>query len=193
MSMRNAPTLLITRGRFTNKRISGKISSSLGGMDDEHSLRADCVKAFKGALKKGRILLSREDYKVAVLELLGYKPSKYEVDNVWLAVGEMCTDLEEGQYGLNLEQFTAIMLGRLKGRDKNEVIREIFLAMDVNQRGFLTEADCVAVFSQVVPRMRRESIEELFHEVDLNGDGRVSYNDFELMMKTSHLKLTQQK
>ena len=153
----------------------------------EQSLRKDCERAFNSALRVGERRLSREDYKVAVLELLGYKPSKYEVDSVWTNCGGGGGGRSECDHSLDLEQFIAVMLVRLKGRDNDEMIREIFIAMDVYQRGFLTESDCVSAFREVLPSMRKEMVQELFHEVDLNGDGRIAYSDFELLMKSTPL------
>jgi len=152
----------------------------------DRSLRRDCERAYNNALSEGESRLSREDYKVAALELLGYKPSKYEVDSVWsTTIGSTGTGRRETGHSLDLEQFTAVMLTRLKGREKDEIIREIFLCMDIYQRGFLTESDCISAFHQVAPGMKREMVQELFWEVDLNGDGRISYSDFELLMKSS--------
>lgn len=171
-------------------------------VEEVEVLKADCVRAFKQATREGQTCLCPEDYKVAVLELLGYKPSKYEVENVWaVATGKgaimepetACNVGAEGVAvenfgGLDLEGFVSIMLERLRGRDKDEVVQEVFMALDVTQRGFLTEVECLAAFKQVVPNMNKEVVRGLFQEVDCNGDGRLSYRDFELVMKSSKLK-----
>ena len=140
-------------------------------------MRADCVRAFRNATKKGQEYLNREDYKVAVLELLGYKPSKYELSSVW---NSSAAD-QEGA-GLGLEAFVSIMMRRLKHKDRSELVREVFVALDMGQRGFLTESDCFKAFQQVAPQLRQERVCALFAEVDSDGDGRVSYRDFEIMM-----------
>ena len=141
------------------------------------SLRSDCVKAFRNSTRSSvQDQLTREDYKVAVLELLGYKPSKYELQSVWSTLGE-------GE-GLGLEGFVSLMLRRLKQRDRSEVVREVFVALDIGQHGFLTESDVVAAFQQIAPGLRRERVSALFQEVDWDGDRRVSYRDFEIMMNS---------
>lgn len=146
-------------------------------------LRGNCVKAFRNASTNGQEL-TPEDYKVAVLELLGYKPSKYELSNVWTSY---LGDREEGNMegaGLGLETFVALMTERLKQKDSNELTREVFVAMDVRQRGFITERDCLCAFEQVAPQLKKEFVQTLFREVDSDGDGRVTYTDFEIMMKS---------
>ena len=151
------------------------------------SIRARCVKAFRNATRDGQEKLGKEDYKVAVIELLGYKPSKYELENVWKAC------LGEGQVGsefgllLDLETFVSHMSARLKEKDQDEWIREVFVALDVYQRGFLHERDCIAAFRQVVPHVKEEVVKELFAEADSNADGKVSYRDFEIMMKSTKI------
>lgn len=145
-------------------------------------LRGSCVRAFRNATSDGQACLTPEDYKVAVLELLGYKPSKYELSSVWRSFVGEATD-QEGA-GLGLETFVSIMMDRLKQKDDNELIREVFVALDVRQRGFLTERECHVAFEQVAPQLKKEVIRQMFEEVDSDGDGRVSYRDFEIMMKS---------
>lgn len=141
----------------------------------DETLRADCVRAFRNATKEGQEQLYPEDYKVAVLELLGYKPSKYEVSSVWKnAKGE----------GLGLEAFVSLMMRRLQQKDGSELVREVFVALDAGQRGFITESDCLKAFKEVVPQLRQERVCALFQEVDYDRDGKVSYRDFEIMMNS---------
>ena len=47
----------------------------------------------------------------------------------------------------------------------------------------MTLEDCKQAFKSVAPRMSSEVVEGFFSEVDSNCDGRVTYRDFELMMK----------
>ena len=147
----------------------------------QQEFKSNCVRAFRNATQKDG--LTPEDYKVAVLELLGYKPSKYEVASVWETYVGVASS-HKGVGLLQLENFVSIMLERLQQKDKNELVREIFMTMDRTQRGFLTEADCLAVFGRVAPTLRKEVVKVLFEEVDSDGDGRISYRDFEIMMKS---------
>ena len=160
----------------------------------EEVLKADCARAFNQAIKEGQTHLSPEDYKIAVLELLGYKPSKFEVENVWATAGRgvAITEPETAGYGdeaeyaggLSYEEFLYVMLDRLRCKDKDELVHEVFMALDMTQRGFLTEVECLAAFKQVAPSIKKDVVKVLFQEVDSNGDGRVSYKDFELLMKS---------
>ena len=90
------------------------------------ALRGDCEKAFRDADEGGKGYLSPEDYKVAVISLMGYKPSKYEQASFWKLHCQHAGEGEEPQ-GLSKAAFVEIMLGRLKQQDTDELIRQVWL------------------------------------------------------------------
>ncbi|XP_045165954.2 EF-hand calcium-binding domain-containing protein 11-like isoform X2 [Mercenaria mercenaria] len=110
---------------------------------EEESL---CVKIFHGADEGRKGYLSRTDLKVAMVELLGYKPTKFEVNHLLQTYGEDIDDQVKG-------------------------------------RGFLTLDDVKKVFSKVAPHVPEQTVHSAFREIDQDGDGRVSYKDFEFLMK----------
>lgn len=136
--------------------------------------------AFQNADRESKGFLTREDYKVAVIEVLGYKPSRYELDSVWRAYAG-CHGNEEG---LSKDAFVSIMTKRLEQKDVDEMIRQVFVSFDVHLNSFLTLEGCKRVFGEVVPLIKAEQIERWFQEADSNNDGRITYRDFELMMKS---------
>ena len=152
---------------------------------EEGRIRRDCEEAFTVADEGQKGYLTAEDYKVAVLSLFGYKPSKYEVASVWKT---HCSD--EGEAvgaapGLQREKFVSLAAQRLRQQDVDEVARQVFLAFDVHCQGFVTEQDCMVALQKVAPGLARERVPAYFREVDVNGDGRVSYQDFVLMLRHS--------
>ena len=143
-------------------------------------MRRECEEAFLAADEEKKGFLTREDYKVAILSLLGYKPSVFEVSTVWKNSSGVC---ERSQGGLTKEQFVCLTAQRIMDQDKDGLVRQVFLAFDVCCRGFLNKQDCLRAVQSVAPHLASDRIPALFREVDWNGDGRVSYRDFELMMK----------
>ena len=109
---------------------------------DKDELTKAITKAFIGADEERKGFLTKEDYKVAVIQLLGYKPSKHEVLRAW------SEEVGEGE-GLTLNQFSSLMLPRLVQRDSSEHVRQIFLAFDRFCRGFISLDDCKAAFAKV--------------------------------------------
>jgi len=154
-------------------------------LKEEEALRRDCEKAFQDADEEQKGFLSPEDYKVAVVSLLGYKPSKYEIGAVFkpLHSHELPTELGRSQLGLDKASFVMLMLRRVNQQDTNELIRQVFLSFDVHCQGFISLENCKQAFKHVSPHIQNALIELFCAEVDSNTDGRVSYRDFEVMMK----------
>ncbi|GCB76467.1 hypothetical protein scyTo_0016562 [Scyliorhinus torazame] len=100
--------------------------------------------------------LSREDLKVAVVAIFGYKPSKMETDVVMAAAQE--NDLP----GLSLEQFTVLMSRKMAAQDRYDEIRHIFSAFDARCRGFLTLEDFKRAFADVTPHLPEQTMLEAF-------------------------------
>lgn len=144
---------------------------------EEGRVRRECEEAFLAADEEAKGFLSQEDYKVAILSLLGYKPSKFEVRSVWKN--------RSGTNGgsLSKEEFVSLTAQRIMDQDKDSLARQVFLAFDVCCQGFLSEKDCLRAVQSVAPHLATDRIPALFREVDWNGDRRVSYRDFELMMR----------
>ena len=148
-----------------------------------------CNKAIEGAFnladasKKG--YLARKEYKIAVTALLGYKPSKLECERVLSEHGSS----KDGSTAkvIPLVTFKALMVPKIYQRDSDELIRQVFLALDIQCRGFLTIEEVIQGFREVIPTMPQHQVKQFFKEIDLDEDGRISYKDFELMMKQRKL------
>uniref|UniRef100_UPI00398EAEC1 EF-hand calcium-binding domain-containing protein 11 isoform X1 n=1 Tax=Pristiophorus japonicus TaxID=55135 RepID=UPI00398EAEC1 len=120
--------------------------------------------------------LSREDLKVAVVTIFGYKPSKLETDIL------MATVLEHHLPGLPPDQFTNLMSRKKATQDHHDEMRQIFSAFDAHCRGFLMVEDFKRAFADVTPHLPEQTVLEAFREVDRDSDGHVSYKDFEFVM-----------
>ncbi|XP_030644383.1 EF-hand calcium-binding domain-containing protein 11 [Chanos chanos] len=121
----------------------------------------------------GKGYLSREDLKVAVVMLFGYKPSKSETDLL------MKQSLHVDCPGVPLEQFVSLMGKKLSVEDRYEKMRQIFSAFDVHCRGFLKLDDFKSAFARVAPRLPERTVLEAFRHVDQDSDGHLSFKDFE--------------
>ena len=163
------------------------------------------AEAFHNADEGKKGLLTREDLKVAFVSLFGYKPSKSEVDHSMairtqhetqfgrhLQVDQSVTHksgiLTSGnspQVGITIEHFIEIAKTKILAEDSDDEIRQMFLAFDTRSQGFITLDVAKKNFLQVAPFLDPVTVEKLFHEADTDRDGRVSYKDFEFIMKYS--------
>ncbi|CAH1792555.1 unnamed protein product [Owenia fusiformis] len=123
--------------------------------------------------------LTRGELKFAVASLFGYKPSKFEVDQMM----ENNTNKGQEEQGVGLQRFTELMSAKLSSRDEDDEIRQIFLALDLQCRGFLTVEDLRRAISECAPHMPPCTALTAFRELDQDCDGRISYKDFEFIMK----------
>lgn len=148
--------------------------------------------------KKG--FLTNEDLKVAFVALFGYKPSKNEVGQLMAKCSRLPSDQslpkksedsriertpDTTHVGMSLEHFTEIAKAKILAEDYDDEIRQMFIAFDVMCRGFITLDIAKRVFQQVAPFLDSVTVEKLFREADMDRDGRVSYRDFEFIMKYS--------
>ncbi|XP_029806234.1 EF-hand calcium-binding domain-containing protein 11 isoform X2 [Suricata suricatta] len=131
---------------------------------------------FKACDEDNKGYLSREDFKVAVVMLFGYKPTKIEADSVMSSVNPNTS-------GLSLEEFLSIVRKKKEVQLHQSEIRHIFTAFDRHYRGYLTLDDFKKAFKQVAPKLSERTVLEVFREVDQDSDDFVSFKDFEYAMK----------
>ncbi|XP_053380866.1 EF-hand calcium-binding domain-containing protein 11-like [Mercenaria mercenaria] len=105
---------------------------------------------------------------------------KFEVNHLLQTYGE---DIDDQVKGMTQERFVSCMKEKLASQDEDEEIRHTFMAFDIQCRGFLTLDDVKKVFSKVAPHVPEQTVHSAFREIDQDGDGRVSYKDFEFLMK----------
>ncbi|XP_033047529.1 EF-hand calcium-binding domain-containing protein 11 isoform X1 [Trachypithecus francoisi] len=130
------------------------------------------VEVFKACDEDHKGYLSREDFKIAVVMLFGYKPSKIEVDSVMSSINPNTS-------GILLEGFLNIVRKKKEAQRYRNEVRHIFTAFDTYYRGFLTLEDFKKAFRQVAPKLPERTVLEVFREVDRDSDGHVSSRDFE--------------
>ncbi|XP_069772015.1 EF-hand calcium-binding domain-containing protein 11 [Narcine bancroftii] len=151
-------------------RASGAVRCEERRVSDGEKRR--CAAVFRECDSNHKGYLSREDLKVAMVTMFGYKPSKVETDGL----------LGNHLPGMTLDQFTSLACKKLAAMDRYDEARQIFSAFDVHCRGFLTVEDFKRAFSKVTPHLHDQMVLEAFREVDRDSDGHVSFRNFEIVM-----------
>ncbi|XP_070654113.1 EF-hand calcium-binding domain-containing protein 11 isoform X2 [Bos indicus] len=113
------------------------------------------VEVFKACDEDNKGYLSREDFKVAVVMLFGYKPSKIEADSVMSSV-------DPNTSGIRLKEFLDIVRKKKEAQLYRNEVRHIFTAFDRHYRGYLTLEDFKKAFKQVAPKLSERIILEVF-------------------------------
>ncbi|XP_055292500.1 EF-hand calcium-binding domain-containing protein 11 isoform X2 [Moschus berezovskii] len=117
------------------------------------------VEVFKACDEDNKGYLSREDFKVAVVMLFGYKPSKIEADSVMSSV-------DPNTSGIRLKEFLDIVRKKKEAQLYRSEVRHIFTAFDRHYRGYLTLEDFKKAFKQVAPKLSERIILEVFRLLD---------------------------
>ncbi|XP_016061169.1 PREDICTED: EF-hand calcium-binding domain-containing protein 11 [Miniopterus natalensis] len=113
------------------------------------------VEVFRACDEDNKGYLSREDFKVAVGMLFGYKPCKIEADAVMSSVNSNTS-------GVSLEEFLNLVRKKKEAQLYRNEIRHIFTAFDRHYRGYLTLEDFQKAFKQVAPKLPERIILEVF-------------------------------
>ncbi|XP_075699841.1 EF-hand calcium-binding domain-containing protein 11 isoform X4 [Rhinoderma darwinii] len=149
-------------------------AGSLSARDVSDSERRKFLQVFEACDEGKKGHLSREDLKVAVVTLFGYKPSKIEVDT-------MVPGLPKTG-GVRPDEFVKLMSLKRSAQLSFGDLRQIFSVFDTHCRGFLNLDDFNRAFKRVAPNLSEQTIIEAFREVDRDSDGLVCYKDFEYVM-----------
>ncbi|KAI9361166.1 hypothetical protein DFJ73DRAFT_42092 [Zopfochytrium polystomum] len=120
--------------------------------------------------------LDRSELEVALRGLLGYLPSEFELDQIEAVAAA-------GGQKLTLAVFSGILAPRLARLHQNDMIREMFLALDAGGRGYITLSDLREASKCSAPFVPEEVVELAFGAVDNDGDGKVSFREFEAITR----------
>ncbi|CAM9492420.1 unnamed protein product, partial [Ectocarpus sp. 4 AP-2014] len=133
---------------------------------------SDCFNEFSD----NKSYLDKDDLKVAVTALLGFRPSKFDVQQM-LA---LATARDPQCPGMSRDMFVESMGRRLALVDPAEELRQIFKAFDRGCRGFITRDDLRQVLSEVFSEseMLPVKVAEMFSEADWDGSGRVGTRSY---------------
>ncbi|KAM6201460.1 EF-hand calcium-binding domain-containing protein 11 [Rhynchocyon petersi] len=134
--------------------------SALGGVrrrtaETDPSEHRKWVEVFKACDEDNKGYLSREDFKVAVVMLFGYKPSKIEADSVMSSINEHTS-------GVSLGDFLNVVRRKKETQLYWSEIRHVFTAFDRHYRGYLTLEDFKKAFKQVAPKLSERIVLEVF-------------------------------
>nr|XP_023484023.1 EF-hand calcium-binding domain-containing protein 11 isoform X2 [Equus caballus] len=123
--------------------------------------RSRCSEVFKACDEDNKGYLSREDFKVAVVTLFGYKPSKIEANSVMSSINPNTS-------GILLGEFLNIVRKKKEAQLYRNEIRHIFTAFDRHYRGYLTLEDFQKAFKRVAPKLPERIILEVFRSTNLH-------------------------
>ena len=114
--------------------------------------------------------LTREQTKLAMITLIGIKPTRCELHQLCGAKADPMP--------LDFHRFSASMRDKYVTQTDDDEIRQAFKAFDRFNCGFLSLMDVKAAFKEVAPKIQESLIEQIFFEFDDDHDGRINYAQF---------------
>ncbi|XP_066279450.1 calmodulin-like isoform X1 [Branchiostoma lanceolatum] len=112
-----------------------------------------------------------------VMRNLGQFPSEDELK-------EMLHDIDtDGNGTIDFDEFVAIMSKIVKGdegipEDEEKELREAFKLFDKAGNGYISASDLRQVLNCLGQDLTEEEVDEMISEVDVDGDGRIDYEEF---------------
>lgn len=76
-------------------------------------------------------------------------------------------------------EFLTMMARKMKDTDSEEEIREAFKVFDRDNNGFISAAELRHVMTSIGEKLTDDEVDEMIHEADQNGDGRIDCKHLE--------------
>ena len=126
-------------------------------------------------LKIGTIEGSELSY---VMSKLGETPTEEELEDMIRAV-----DLN-GDGEIDFEEFIGLMRLRMdeRQRDPEEDLRDAFNMFDADRSGYIDRDEVRLLMKKLAQTLTEEEIDAIMEEVDTDGDGEISFEEFRAMM-----------
>ncbi|KAI6196446.1 hypothetical protein M3Y94_01111000 [Aphelenchoides besseyi] len=112
-----------------------------------------------------------------VMQSLGHCPTDQELTDM---VNEID---EDGNGSIELEEFAKMMSRTVKESDVERELREAFLVFDKDQDGFISAYELRFVMRNLGENLSDDECYGMIKEADIDGDGKISYEEFALMMR----------
>ncbi|CAG2234632.1 CALM [Mytilus edulis] len=138
----------------------------------------ECRAAFRLFDKDGDGTITTHEIGV-VMRSLGKHPTDEDLKKI---VDEIDID---GDGTVTFEEFLAIMTKQLCSKETAADIREAFRVFDKDGKGYLTVSEFQHIMGNLGEKMTWEETEEMIEEVDTDGDGRISCDDFIKIVTTT--------
>ena len=111
-----------------------------------------------------------------VMRSLGQYPTEAELQDM---INELDTD---GNGTIDFPEFLTMMARKKKDTDTEEKIIEAFSVFDKDGSRFISAAEFRYVMTDLGEKLTDEEVDEMIREADIDGDGRVNYEEFVMMM-----------
>jgi len=113
-----------------------------------------------------------------VITQLGEEPTDEEIQEMILLVDE------NGDNEIDFDEFLTLMRLRqgVDGDDAEAQLREVFDVFDEDKSGFIDRDEMRRLMKKLAQALTEEEISAIMEEVDVDGDGEISFDEFKALM-----------
>eukprot|EP01060_Flectonema_neradi_P023741 TRINITY_DN3206_c0_g1_i1.p2 TRINITY_DN3206_c0_g1~~TRINITY_DN3206_c0_g1_i1.p2 ORF type:complete len:150 (+),score=44.22 TRINITY_DN3206_c0_g1_i1:1403-1852(+) len=115
-----------------------------------------------------------------------------ELGEVLRSVGQNCSDDEikgllteadmDDDGVIDFPEFLTLVVEKMERSDNDVDMRDTFQFYDINGTGLITPSNLQYAMGKLGLRMTAEEADEMIREADLDGDGKISFDEFRKMM-----------
>jgi calmodulin len=111
-----------------------------------------------------------------VMRKLGQNPTEEELQ-------EMISSVDDnGDKEIDFEEFLILMKSRCLEQDPEKELRDAFAVFDTDGSGSIDRKELKRLMKKLGQALTEAEVDAMMDEVDANGDGEISYEEFKLMM-----------
>ena len=113
-----------------------------------------------------------------VMRSLGQDPTEAELQDL---INRFDSD---SKGAVDFPEFLTMMAQKMRERHRRQSVKEAFRVFDKDGKGFISAAQLRDVMTDLGEKLTEEEVDQMIGEADINGDGRVDYEEFVTMMNS---------
>lgn len=110
----------------------------------------------------------------------GFRPSERELESMITSV-----DKNHHEVAVDFEEFIELLVNH--GRNIDEDIAKSFNVFDIDGDGLITEDELQTTMSSLGDPMNEKEVKAMIAEADLDGDGKINFKEFQVLMDNKEL------
>jgi Ca2+-binding EF-hand superfamily protein len=112
-----------------------------------------------------------------VMGKLGQNPSEKELSEMIGSVDD------NGDNEIDFDEFLILMKSRIGERDPEKELRDAFAVFDTDGSGSIDRKELKRLMKKLGQALTEGELDAMMDEVDANGDGQISFEEFKALME----------